>query len=413
MANALNIRLINEVTEIAQGDNSSTIVVELLDNNSLIIPTLNGESALINLIDNMGEIKYQFETFVFDSRVEFNIDEVIPSGLYHVEIHVSVKDHAYVFPSNVNYRLRVNKSSNNYYSTVVSIDGIEAVTNAVYQKINADNPDLLDHTSNKNNPHDVTKDQIGLDKVDNIKQAPKSDFDDHVDDSEKHITKSDRDKWDGKVDQESGKGLSTNDFTDSDKSKLSGIEDGAQKNKVTSVNGNTGNVDIGKDDVGLSNVENYGIASKSEAESGNSDSKYMTPKRTKEAIDALATGGGGGGGSADEDITHLLRALTIGSETTVEMDTDHTRAVKSGNIIFITVRFVLLRNVPGGRGFIRIDELGEDLLDSYHVGVDMNDASLVAFNIDSSGTISNFSADGLSEGDTVDLSITAVISGGD
>lgn len=39
--------------------------------------------------------------------------------------------------------------------------------------------------------------------------------------------------------------------------------------------------------VGLGSVANYGIATQAEAEAGNSSSKYMTPQRTSQAIDAL------------------------------------------------------------------------------------------------------------------------------
>lgn len=55
-----------------------------------------------------------------------------------------------------------------------------------------------------------------------------------------------------KVDNVVGKGLSSNDFTDVDKQKLNAIEDGAQKNTVTSVNGMTGNVTIEAGNVDLS-----------------------------------------------------------------------------------------------------------------------------------------------------------------
>jgi len=41
---------------------------------------------------------------------------------------------------------------------------------------------------------------------------------------------------------------------------------------------------VTKTQVGLPNVENYGIASKAEAEAGTANDKYMTPLRTKEAI---------------------------------------------------------------------------------------------------------------------------------
>ena len=59
-----------------------------------------------------------------------------------------------------------------------------------------------------------------------------------------------------KVDKEVGKGLSSNDFTDVLKSKLGGIEEGAEVNVVTSVATRVGDVVLNKNDVGLSNVDN-------------------------------------------------------------------------------------------------------------------------------------------------------------
>lgn len=58
-----------------------------------------------------------------------------------------------------------------------------------------------------------------------------------------------------------GKGLSSNDFTDLDKRKLDAIENGAEKNKVTSVNGMTGAVTI---ETGGSNVDLSGYAKTSD-----------------------------------------------------------------------------------------------------------------------------------------------------
>lgn len=55
-----------------------------------------------------------------------------------------------------------------------------------------------------------------------------------------------------KVDKINGKGLSTNDFTNIEKNKLKNIEDGAEKNKVKSVNGKTGDVVIETPKVDLS-----------------------------------------------------------------------------------------------------------------------------------------------------------------
>ncbi|CAF1772080.1 hypothetical protein NRS6084_03869 [Bacillus subtilis] len=51
------------------------------------------------------------------------------------------------------------------------------------------------HINDKSNPHGVTKDQVGLSKVTNDKQATKTEFDDHVKDTTAHITASERTKW--------------------------------------------------------------------------------------------------------------------------------------------------------------------------------------------------------------------------
>jgi hypothetical protein len=86
------------------------------------------------------------------------------------------------------------------------------------------------HMSNTSNPHGVTKAQVGLGSVDNIQQASKTDFDTHV--------------------------------------------------------GNTSNPHgVTKSQVGLSSVPNYSVASSTEAQAGTLNTKFMTPLRTKEAID--------------------------------------------------------------------------------------------------------------------------------
>ena len=77
-------------------------------------------------------------------------------------------------------------------------------------------------------------------------------------------------------------------MTDAERTKITGIEAGAQVNTVTSVAGKTGVVVVSKSDVGLSSVQNYGLATQAEAEAGTSDAKYMTPLKTKQAILKLA-----------------------------------------------------------------------------------------------------------------------------
>lgn len=46
--------------------------------------------------------------------------------------------------------------------------------------------------------------------------------------------------------------------------------------------------DVTKSQIGLSNVQNYGVATQSEAEAGTSNVKYMTPLRTKQVVDVHA-----------------------------------------------------------------------------------------------------------------------------
>ncbi|ARW06348.1 terminase [Bacillus atrophaeus] len=57
--------------------------------------------------------------------------------------------------------------------------------------------DLAAHKNDMNNPHNTTKAQIGLGSVDDVQQAAKKDFDQHDQDQDRHITKDEREKWDG------------------------------------------------------------------------------------------------------------------------------------------------------------------------------------------------------------------------
>jgi hypothetical protein len=71
-----------------------------------------------------------------------------------------------------------------------------------------------------------------------------------------------------KVDKITGKGLSTEDYTTAEKTKLTGIATGAQVNRT--------------------------IATQAQAEAGTDNATDMTPLRVAQAIAALAPGGGGG-----------------------------------------------------------------------------------------------------------------------
>lgn len=202
MSNALNVRLVSGIREIAQGDTASTIVLELLDENKLVLPYLDGKNALIEFIDHKGEVQYQINTFVFDSRVEFNVDTVLPAGTYTILIRVDYDDKTYIFPSNVSYWLRINKSALGFYNVSIDRNGIESVANAVYQKLEAENEGFLKHISRTDNPHNVTKEQVGLGNVENVRQASKEDFDNHVNDAVIHVTPEEKTNWNSKATQQ-------------------------------------------------------------------------------------------------------------------------------------------------------------------------------------------------------------------
>jgi len=136
------------------------------------------------------------------------------------------------------------------------------------------NSNIQSHISSTSNPHSVTKTDVGLGNVDNTS------------DLSKPISTATQTALSNKVDKVSGKGLSTNDFTTTEKNKLSGIQAGAQVNAVTTVAGRTGAVVLAKADVGLGSVQNYGISSQAQAIAGTVNTVYMTPLRTKEAITA-------------------------------------------------------------------------------------------------------------------------------
>ena len=81
---------------------------------------------------------------------------------------------------------------------------------------------ISSHTSDTSNPHNVTKAQVGLGDVDNTS------------DLNKPISTATQLALDKKVDKVTGKGLSTNDYTTDEKTKLSGIEAEANKTIVDS-----------------------------------------------------------------------------------------------------------------------------------------------------------------------------------
>lgn len=111
-------------------------------------------------------------------------------------------------------------------------------------------------TEFRNGNVNLTKANIGLGNVDNTSDANKP------------VSTATATALAGKVDKVTGKQLSTEDYTTAEKTKLGGIEAGAQVNTITGVKGDaessyrTGNVNITKANVGLGNVDNTSDANK-------------------------------------------------------------------------------------------------------------------------------------------------------
>lgn len=73
-----------------------------------------------------------------------------------------------------------NKADASHRHKVADIDGLEEIiSNQTTNKTNQS--DLTGHIQDQNNPHNVTKTQVGLGNVTNVEQASKQDFQHHLD----------------------------------------------------------------------------------------------------------------------------------------------------------------------------------------------------------------------------------------
>ena len=122
--------------------------------------------------------------------------------------------------------------------------------------------DLGNHLNDFNNPHNVSKTQVGLSNVQNYAVSDK-------------------------VQAETG---TSNELYMTPLRVKNAIDATVGSNLATHV-GNTNNPhNVTAFQVGLGNVENYGIASEQQAKDGDSNLHYMTPLRVKQAIQVLVSG---------------------------------------------------------------------------------------------------------------------------
>lgn len=148
------IRIIIEV--------SNSEIVELKVNPSVVIATRSYVESAIELA--MASIDF--------STVEKQIDQHVSNA----DIHVTAKDKS-------NWNAKETPSAAQAKAT-------KALNDA---KVYTDT-----HEQRTDNPHKVTKSQVGLSNVDNVKQASKVDLDSHINDAVKHVTASERASWNAK-----------------------------------------------------------------------------------------------------------------------------------------------------------------------------------------------------------------------
>lgn len=317
MVSALNMKVANKVTSIADGDTASVIELELLDNYLLPIPYLDGNSATISLIDESGTIRQEISSDIFDSRVEFGLPGALGSGIYEADVRVTVSGKQYVFPKN-QFKLNVTKSANGTYTDIITRDGVEIVAEAVIELLGGDIGSLISdidalksHAGDVNNPHKVTKSQVGLGNVQNygvatqnmaeqgavnsaymtpirVKQAidslvPLQEIEDHQSDSTIHVTNSDRTLWTAK---ETPGGA---------QAKASEAEQNAKSyadSKVKEHSDNKTNPHgVTKVQVGLGNVDNAKQATKEEFDTHVQDSITHVTQEDRERWDSNSGGG--------------------------------------------------------------------------------------------------------------------------
>ncbi|WP_239079718.1 hypothetical protein [Listeria seeligeri] len=184
------------------------------------------------------------------------------------------------------------------------------------QELVALNADLISHTSNSSNPHQVTKTQIGLSAVDNVKQATKTAFDAHVASKENphQVTK-----------------------TQIGLSNVTNVEASSKAEFDTHTKNISNPHQVTKAQIGLNAVENYPLSTKELAEAGSSSAHYMTPSTTKQAIDKI-------GG----DLAAQAREEAIRASLSKNGDTAAGELISSNNRSF-TINCGTLRHYIGNQ----------------------------------------------------------------
>ena len=133
-------------------------------------------SSNFNEAENL--IQYLQSTGLFSKNEKQMIDNVNEIKRDNEDFKDSQK---YIFDTHkadVNNPHKVTKSQ-------IGLGNVDNVKQAPAEEFN-------NHVNSKNNPHAVTKTQVGLGNVDNIRQASKAEFDIHIEDKTLHTTEAEK-----------------------------------------------------------------------------------------------------------------------------------------------------------------------------------------------------------------------------
>lgn len=111
--NSTNLKQFEGGDVVKQGDTASLFGYELLDENYSPVPEIEGQEATITLANRSGTTS--LTSTVTDHKVKFNINKVLPVGIYQVEITCG----NYVFPSDKSTVIKVTQSTEGYQPTEV------------------------------------------------------------------------------------------------------------------------------------------------------------------------------------------------------------------------------------------------------------------------------------------------------
>ena len=184
MSGILRLESLTKGNTLKQGD-KTPLKYRLFDADGEKL-NIAGKSAQVRLVyPDFLTIGYEKDglTVTQDDTVTFAIDKVIPAKLYHVEIIV---DNKFVFPSRSDEsKFTIDKSTLGTEASIIEIVGVDEVVRRAVDLINKELPgggggsgsyddtEVKAHMGSTDNPHNVTKGQVGLDNVDNTSDANK------------------------------------------------------------------------------------------------------------------------------------------------------------------------------------------------------------------------------------------------